>query len=353
MSLLAYSGISAKVRAMKSHLISDRQFREMAGLEDVRSAADYLKNQPAYVDIFSNLDDSKLHRSYLEQLLILSTYRDFTKLYCFSNLAQRRFLDLYFRHYEITLIKRCLRNVLSNTHGDLNLSVYHAFFERHSQIDIVRLSQAETMADFLSALDGSVYGAAFGGLSENPQPTLFDYEMRLDLLYFRSLWRIEKKTLNKKEQKILEQSFGCQLDLINIQWIYRSLKYYSLSAADIFALLIPVNYKLKRNEIQQMAEAATLEDFYGVLKGTCYGTLSPAALAKSPDPDALYEQVMDKIYAGNSRKYPYSIAVLAGYLHFKEAEQRKIITTIEGIRYGLGAGKIISLIEKGRRRDDL
>lgn len=341
MSLLAYSGVSTKVRAMKSHLISDRQLHEMAALEDVRSAADYLKKQPAYADIFSNLDDTKLHRAYIEQLLILSTYRDYTKLYRFSNLAQRRFLDLYFNHYEIMIIKRCLRNVMSHTHAGLDLSVFRDFFERHSRIDLIRLSQVETMPDFFSVLEGSVYAAALNSLPENPPPTLFDYEMRLDMLYFKTLWNTK--------HKILKQNFGCQLDLLNIQWIYRSLKYYSLSAADIYALLIPVNYKLKRNEIQHMAEAATLEDFFTALEGTYYGSLTPGALAEKPDLDALSEQVMSRIYAGNSRKHPYSIAILAAYLYFKEVEQQKIITTIEGIRYGLGTSEIISLVVKSER----
>ena len=48
MSLLTYSGITTKVRAMESRLFTEAQFREMAALEDVHSAADYLKQQPAY-----------------------------------------------------------------------------------------------------------------------------------------------------------------------------------------------------------------------------------------------------------------------------------------------------------------
>ena len=48
MGLLAYSGITTKVRAMESRLLKPEQFRELAEQEDVRSAADYLKEQPAY-----------------------------------------------------------------------------------------------------------------------------------------------------------------------------------------------------------------------------------------------------------------------------------------------------------------
>ena len=79
MSLLTYSGITTKVRAMESRLFTEEQFREMAALEDVHSAADYLKQQPAYAGIFSGLDDSMLHRGNIERLLTLSLYRDFAQ----------------------------------------------------------------------------------------------------------------------------------------------------------------------------------------------------------------------------------------------------------------------------------
>ena len=105
MGLLAYSGITTKVRAMESRLLKPEQFQELAEQEDVRSAADYLKEQPAYAEVFEGLDDTKLHRGYMEQILTQSEYRDFTRLYRFSGVKQRRFLDLYFKHYEVEVIK--------------------------------------------------------------------------------------------------------------------------------------------------------------------------------------------------------------------------------------------------------
>lgn len=129
MSLLTYSGITTKVRAMESRLFTEEQFREMAALEDVHSAADYLKQQPAYAGIFSGLDDSMLHRGNIERLLTLSLYRDFASLYRFGSLKQRRFLDLYFMHYEIDIMKRALRHVYSKQPAEMDLSEFREFFE--------------------------------------------------------------------------------------------------------------------------------------------------------------------------------------------------------------------------------
>ncbi|MDD3253579.1 MAG: V-type ATPase subunit [Lachnospiraceae bacterium] len=346
MSLLTYSGITTKVRAMESHLITDDQFREMAALEDVRSAADYLKLLPAYADFFADLDDTKLHRGFIEQLLTQSEYRDFSKLYRFANLAQRKFLDLYFMHYEITLIKQALRHVIGHRETTLDLSMFQDFFDQHSTIDLVALSQAENLNDFIAHLAGSPYHDLLNRLSDNGLTVSFDYEMQLDLFYFKTLWRLKTKELSKQDQRILDQCFGCRLDLLNLQWICRAKRFYSLSSSEIYALLIPVNYRLRTAQVKQLVEAATMDDFYTILKSTAYGTLPDAQLNETPDLKALYQQLLYRIYQNTSRKHPYSIAALDSYLYFKEVEMQRIITTIEGIRYGLGAGEIIALAAK-------
>lgn len=356
MSLLTYSGITTKVRAMESHLISVSQFREMANLEDVRSAAEYLRQQPAYADIFTDLDDTKLHRRYIEQLLTLSKYRDFTKLYRFSNLSQRKFLDLYFMHYEIDIIKKCLRNVMSRQKIDLDLSMFRDFFDKHSDIDLVSLAQADNLQELIAGLEGSIYYKLLtetGDAMQDGTSTLFDYELKMDLLYFKTIWKAKEKLLSKKELKILNQCFGCHLDMLNVQWIYRSKKYYSLPTADIYALLIPVQYRLKAEDIRRMAEAATLDDFFAALKNTYYGNIPTAEVQEHPDLEALNEQIQNRIYHMVSRKNPYSIAILDSYLYFKELEKQRLITTIEGIRYGLAPGEIISLVIKSERGSDL
>lgn len=346
MSLISYSAITTKIRAMQSRLISDEQLQVLAGSEDVRSAADFLKQQPAYADIFSDLDDTRLHRANIEQLLTLSEYRDFAKLYRFSNVSQRRFLDLYFMQYEIDVVKQVLRNVLSRQKTVLNLSIFRDFFNRHASIDLVALSQSENLTDFLAHLEGSAYYNLLAPLSGQNHAALFDYEMALDLYYFKTIWKIKNKILSRNEQKLLDACFGCRLDLLNLQWIYRAKKYYRLAPSDIYALLIPVNYKLCSTDISRLAEAPGMEEFFAVLKGTWYGSTHYPDLNEKPDPELLYHEILNRIYANAGRRHPYSIAILDSYLFLKKREKRRIITILEGIRYGLSSGEILALTAK-------
>lgn len=95
-----------------------------------------------------------------------------------------------------------------------------------------------------------------------------------------------------------------------------------------------------------MAEAATLEEFYSVLRTTFYGRKSDLEAADMPDLEQLTQEMLDKIYRSTSRQNPYSIATLNSYLYFKEEEIQKIITLIESIRYSVSSDEIISYVVK-------
>ena len=93
-SLFSYSGLTTKIKAMKQNLLKDSQYREMAALDSVAGSVEYLKKQPSYQYIFTQAETGQMHRSDIEELLLQAEYRDFSKLYRFSNLSQRKFLDL-------------------------------------------------------------------------------------------------------------------------------------------------------------------------------------------------------------------------------------------------------------------
>lgn len=57
----------------------------------------------------------------------LAQYEDFASLYQFANMKQRRFLDLYFMHYEIGIVKTCLRNGAGRREAAQDLSGFKEF----------------------------------------------------------------------------------------------------------------------------------------------------------------------------------------------------------------------------------
>ncbi|MGN0480279.1 MAG: V-type ATPase subunit, partial [Lachnospiraceae bacterium] len=94
-SKIAYSGISAKLKAMESRLLSPVQYEELAGCSSVGDAVAYLKNLSAYSDCLAGYDSAGVHREQLERVISGSLQSDFIRLYKFANAGQKQFLNIY------------------------------------------------------------------------------------------------------------------------------------------------------------------------------------------------------------------------------------------------------------------
>ena len=68
-SVLSYSGISTKIRAMSSHLVTDEQLQEIVRFSDVPQVAAYLKKTPEYAKAWSDLDENNLQEIHFRKFL--------------------------------------------------------------------------------------------------------------------------------------------------------------------------------------------------------------------------------------------------------------------------------------------
>lgn len=343
--LLAYSGLTTKVRAMKGQLLSMEQYRFMASLDSVPEAVEFLRALPAYSDIFPDMDSEDLHRGTIERLLAGSLYRDYARLYRFAGMKQRRFFKLYFMHFEIDILKSCLRNAAAHQPVPIGLSRYEEFFRSHSKLNLAAIGTAATTKELIDSLEGTVYYSLLEGIRESGDGGHFDYEMALDLYYFNTTWKAIKKEIPKREQEAILQGFGTKLDLLNLQWIYRAKRYYTVSRDAAKKLLIPVRYRLHSEQLEQLIAAESMEDYFSILTETWYGTRIRALhLDERPNLEILYNTILSRIHRIAAGRQPYSISTLYSYLYFKEEEMQKIITVIEGIRYQLDDAEILDII---------
>ena len=148
-SVLSYSGISTKIRAMSSHLVTDEQLQEIVRFSDVPQVAAYLKKTPEYAKAWSDLDENNLHRGEdyshhrgeIEKLLKKSIFGNFSRIYNFANKEQRKFLALYSKRYEIRVLKEIMTNLFDHRSTDpVDMSPYRDFFLHHSKLDIDRVA---------------------------------------------------------------------------------------------------------------------------------------------------------------------------------------------------------------------
>lgn len=343
-NLLSYSGITTKIRAMEGNLLTEEDYKEFVTLRSVSEAAAFLKNKPAYKEFFADVDETRLHRGPIERLIILSLYKDFSKIYKFSNLKQREFLHLYFLRYEASLLKTCMRSVLNGALDIPHKDIVKDFLEHYSTIDMDKLFAAHTIEEFVSCLNGTEYYKPLSKLLNLSNPTLFDYEMTLDLYYFSHIWKLSHDLFKGNELKSLSASYGSKIDMLNLQWIYRSKKYYNMSSADIYALLIPVSYKLSKKDMVHLVESANMDEFNSNLASTYYSKIMQPEVLSGESLEYLYNKLLEKINYVSARKNPYSVASINMYLSRKDHEVNRITTGLECIRYGLDSSESLKYI---------
>lgn len=346
--LSTYSAISTKIRSMKSKLLTEKDYSALANLKTIPEVIDYLKQKPAYADILSMTDEASLHRGSLERLLFYTSYRDFAKLYCFSSIRLRRYLDMHFLYYESSLIKNNLRYIFDHRNIDADLSFFTDFFQEHSKINLQKLNTAKTISDLLESLRNTGYYPALIHLYDLSDATLFDYEMAVDLYVFSRQWKQKNKSFHGKDLEILTKSYGYKFDLLNLLWIYRSKKYYKLSTGEIYNLIIPIHYRLKKQTIKSLIEASSMDEWNIIMQKNYYGRKYPQLLSSPEDYtlEQIYYQQLGDFHLYQFRINPFSIASLNSYLYLKNLEYEKLTTMLECIRYGLDAGKILAYISK-------
>ena len=214
------------------------------------------------------------------------------------------------------------------------------------------LSNCKTLDEFVSLLKGSIYYRPLSLLSGLSEPTLWDYEMALDLCYFKWFWDSRKKVLTRDEERIFMDDYGVKMDLLNIRWIYRSKHFLQheqcgrLCTSDRYP--VPSFRPLRS---KKMVEAATTDELTAAIRNTYYGRHFPEEAKLSLD-DAYY-QIRYRVQRKNAKEDPFSIAVIISYLYEKEHEVDDLTTTLECIRYGLPTSetqKYISNLKRGCNR---
>lgn len=341
-NLLKYSGIVTKIRAMEAKLLTPEQFADIANLRSVPDIADYLRKNTAYAEVLDTLTEDQIHRGNIEKVLVQSLYHDYTKIYRFCGPNQRKFLKLYLKRYEVDLINYCLRIVINHYQEPFDLNHKKPFFDKYSQISIEKLITSRTTDQLVENLKGTEYYEPLKKLKNSQSVTLFDYDLALNLYYFTAMWKERKKFLKKKELELFTRDCGSKIDLLNMQWIYRSKKHFHLKEADIYSLLIPIHYRVSVEQVKAMVEASDVDEFFTLFQKTSYARHYD--FGQELTMEQMYEDCLYHLYTADRRQNPYSIASINMYLFLKEEELRKLTTAMECIRYGLNPGETLGYV---------
>lgn len=340
--LLEYSGLATKIKAMKSKLLREDDYINLAESGSIADVISYLKKIETYDEVFGEQTENVSIQRF-EKLVRNSLYVDYDKIYRFSGEKQKKYLRTYFMKYEVDFLRKHIRRCLA-VHTNIDTeSVDSTLFDKKSCLDENGIRAAQSMNELIAALVNTPYYAPLKMVSVKSDASLFDYETILDILYFRTIWKTADKVLSASDRKILRKTFGEKIDLLNLVWIYRAKKYYKLSQIQMYSMVIPEYYRIKKQDMIWLIKCETLEEFDEGLKKLSY--LRHDLEPENINPETMYEERMEKLYLNTVKKEPYSIACIDSYFYMKECEIKNLIRLGECILYQESTDTIMKCIK--------
>lgn len=325
-----YAAINTKVKAMEKQLLTDTDYLKMIELPDVASVVDYLKTSTHYQQLIKT--DMGEDIGELEGLLKKHLFSQYEKLFHYFSGDDKKFFKILFMRYEIENLKVFLRMIIRKE-SLLRISDHIIIPKAYGTIDYTLLNDAKTLEDIISGLEGTEFQKIIQMFKdEEPDKLMFYMEMNLDRHYFKALHSQVKK-LDRDNSRAIGEIVGRNIDMLNIQWIYRGRRFYKISQEEL------VNYSLiggkyfKYEQLKDMCYKEKLSEIETLVRDSAYGVI----FEDVPDFEIFLERSMERYiyrYFNQLRlSFPMTMVEPLVYMHRLEYEIRDLITILEMKRY--------------------
>lgn len=325
-SKIKYPALNAKMKGMYAKELDYEELDELLRQASLKDAIYYLKTK------FSSLEEinENMNRREIEQELNNLFIEDIIKISKYLNKKEKYIFNLFLLKYEIDLVKKVFRNVLTNRDSNKYLKNIDNWTNTlfTSINDINEVTNEE---EFYNKIKKQEYYSIFEEFieSENGIP-LEELEVKLDKYYFKKIYNSVE---NNKE---LENLIGTEIDLLNIITIYRSNMYFNYTEEEIKNILIPINYKINKKDISELINSTDFEEIIKILEKTPYkNTFKDENNIEHDKNKFLYD-----MYIKYFREKLFNLCTVFCNINLIDIEIKNIINIIEGIRYNIDKTEI-------------
>jgi vacuolar-type H+-ATPase subunit C/Vma6 len=257
---------------MKAYVVKAR-----AKLGNLPNLMDY-KNLIEEQDFLRKFDRAKaLHPSLknikdLDQVeadLDLDMNRNIKSLSYFLKDYEKAFFDRYVSAFEIRLMQNVIQGILNES---LNDNIY--LFKNNPFSKNLVIKKDMKFEDFVAALKNTRYHRTLVPfLNENmsKDSMIFLISNSLTKFYFRDLLDYSSKFPKDLGRKI-QNFIGKEIDLYNIEMLFRLISYFDLPAYQIFNYLIEGGFRLKTEKLKKLSKM-DIDSFKEEIKTTIYGPI--------------------------------------------------------------------------------
>lgn len=347
LEVMKNSALSAKIHAMNGKALTEKDYENLMNMKTVPQVAAYLVDNTSYAGAFEGVSPTELHRGRIEKLLRENLRADIGRIKPFMSREAKKFSEVLTLIEDIEKIKIALR-LISVGYPEAIKEHLETIRAGNKRISV---PEVKTIDEFIDFLEGTQYYNALKVFARRPdRQHRFRMETALDAYLAKLVMKYAKKYLSGDEAKSVMKLYGTEYDLDNLIFLLRCKKNFEMTEDEIFASVIPVYYKLKKETVSKIVKCASYEEAIDVI---CEKTPYGQAFSKT---DRFIEKRKNEYLAKRisraARNNQYSVQSPICYIHMRRNETNNIVSVIEGIRYGLQPEKIRTyLITEDRVRE--
>ena len=327
-----FSAINTKIRVMRSRFLQDSDYVTLMEKDKVSEQILFLRDHTEYGPLLvelNDLDDVQMVEIQLERFLIIQ----FKKILKYFTDDYEDFYKAYMFRFETEDLKLYLR-ALARGEDLAKYEKASLIRDEYYSFSYEELKTAKSLDDFIEKLKGTkFYDVLYPYRHEDYSKLMFYMEMNLDILYFKSLFE-NAQMLGKTDRKIYSDFLGQNIDLLNIEWIYRGLKFYNLLPEELINYTLPNGKLFGFDQLKELCYG-NIENLKAVVSSTPYKEM----VNEDRDLDLFMEIRLQRhlydMFKNTFIKSKLNISITNAYLHLLEFEIRDIVSILEAKKYGL------------------
>lgn len=322
-----HAAANAKAKVILGKLLKDDDFEKLINMDSLEEVTAYIMTQTHYKNLVWTPNEDTQDFEVLIKKHFFNAYEKFFHFYIDE---YRDFIKAMFLRYEVENLKLFIRTLSRNE--PLSRIINHLLYSHlYSNINYTALEKVESMEDFMFAIkDTEYYEPLSAYIDEDPVQMSFHMEMMLDRRYFNRLYA-SIMNLKKRDKELMLDILGVNVDILNVQWIYRGRMYFNISSEELFNFTLNAgkNYDYKQlkalcyMDLDVYREYISSGDYADIFKDKDY------MMERAMEKHLFY--ILDDItkHAENSIAWPV-------VLIFKfEYEIRDLFTIIEAKKYNM------------------
>lgn len=335
--------VLTKARSKFGKRLTEKDYNSLLACQSVAEIMSYLKSYTHYSDALRDINERDVHRGRLEVLLRQHLFYEFASLCRFDTGIGSGFSQFIIQSIEVEQIIRFLILLNSNS-TEKFIYQFPAYFSKHTEIDIDRLSNAKNYDEFLKVISNSQYYEILKKYSpdEKGRLPISVIENKLNEYDFKGILEIINKNSKGQARQELVSLFYTINDYNIFSRILRLKKYYNLSPEEIKENLFLDFTDINPKTIDMMCRAESSAEVFSIMQSTHNGRLIDKigyVYASDITPRVKYRLARKNMHFSNN---PSVVAI--SYMFVSETELMNVISLIEGIRYKLDSKKIQSML---------